>query len=103
MARGHSELKLKSDGATRWLALGALLLMLGLVIAGPSGLMAWSENLSLLDQRKDRLMAIKVEREVLQNRVELLDPNNPDRDMYSELVRDKLNYVHDDEQVLLIK
>ena len=36
-------------------ALAALLVMGGLAIAGPSGLLAWSENLRLLDQREAQL------------------------------------------------
>ena len=50
-------------------ALAALLVMGGLAIAGPSGLLAWSENLRLLDQREAQLAQLEAEREALENRV----------------------------------
>ena len=48
-------------------ALAALLVMGGLAIAGPSGLLAWSENLRLLDQREAQLAQLEAEREALEN------------------------------------
>lgn len=81
-------------------ALAALLLMGGVAIAGPSGLLAWSENLRLLDQRKAQLAGIEKERAALQNRVNLLDPDHVDPDMAGELLRSQLNVVHPDEVVI---
>ena len=84
-------------------ALFALLAMGLWITIGPSGLMAWSENLRLLDQRSERLKQVAVERDVLKNRVLLLDPDNTDRDLAGELVHGKLNYVHEDELVLVLR
>lgn len=84
------------------LALGALLVMAGLAIAGPSGLFAWSDNLRLRDQRETRLAKLIVERDRLQNRVDLLDPNNADPDLAGELVRSQMGVVHPDEVVVKI-
>ncbi len=72
----------------------------GLAIAGPSGLLSWSENLRLLDQRQEHLAELTKERDALRNRVALLDPDNADPDMVGELLRSQLNVVHPDEVVI---
>ena len=81
-------------------ALAALLIMGGIAIAGPSGLLAWSENLRLLDQRKEQLARIEKDRAALENKVDLLDPAHADPDMVGELLRSQLNVVHPDEVVI---
>jgi len=83
-------------------ALGILLLLGGLALAGPSGMLAWGENLSLLDERKARIAVLSAERDELQNRVALLDPNHVDPDLAGELVRRNLNVVHPDEVVITL-
>lgn len=92
----------KRDRRIRALALGCLLLIGGLSIAGPSGLLAWSDNLRLLDQRKAQIAALEEQREELQNRVALLDPDNADPDLVGELLRSDLNFVHPDEVVITL-
>lgn len=84
-------------------ALAALLVMGGLAIAGPSGFLAWSENLRLLDQREAQLAALEKERAALANKVELLDPEHADPDMVGELLRSQLNVVHPDEVVIKLE
>tara|TARA_B100000941_G_scaffold52922_1_gene34097 strand:+ start:343 stop:639 length:297 start_codon:yes stop_codon:yes gene_type:complete len=84
-------------------ALAALLVMGGLAIAGPSGLLAWSENLRLLDQREAQLAQLEAEREALENRVALLHPDHADPDMVGELLRSQLNVVHPDEVVIKLE
>ena len=88
---------------TQHAALAALLGMGGLAIAGPSGLLAWSENLRLLDQREAQLATLEAEREARENRVALLDPNHADPDMVGELLRSQLNVVHPDEVVIKLE
>ena len=100
-ARGN--LKLKRQGHVQGFALATLLLFGGLAIAGPSGFLAWSENLRMLDQRQQELKLVQVERDDLHNRVALLDPRNTDPDLAGELLRRNLNVVHQDEMVLLLK
>ena len=85
---------------TQHAALAALLVMGGLAIAGPSGLLAWSENLRVLDQREAQLASLEAEREALKNRVALLHPDHADPDMVGELLRSQLNVVHPDEVVI---
>ncbi len=88
---------------TQGLALACLLGMGGWVVAGPSGLLAWSENLRLLDQRHKEVAQLSAQRDELKNRVSLLDPRHADPDLAGELLRKNLNVVHPDEVVMLLK
>ncbi|MFA7588697.1 MAG: septum formation initiator [Novosphingobium sp.] len=81
----------------------ALLAMGALVLAGPSGLLAWSENQRMLEQRRAEFKQLSTERDELRNRVALLDPRNADPDLTGELLRSNLNVVHPDEMVMLLK
>ena len=85
---------------TRFGALGFLLLLAGLALAGPYGLLSWGENIALLEQRQDRIATLKAERAELQNLVAQLDPDHVDPDLATELVRRNLNVAHPDEYVL---
>ena len=85
------------------LALGLLLVMGGLAVAGPSGLLAWSENLRLLDERNQQIGSLEEQRAELKNRVALLDPNRADPDLVGELLRGNLNFVHPDEVVVMLE
>ena len=84
-------------------ALSGLLLMGGLAVAGPSGLLAWSENLQLRDQRTEQLASLQEERDTLRNRVDLLDPDHADPDLVGELLRSQLNVVRPDEVVVQLE
>ncbi len=84
------------------LALLALLVMGGFAIAGPSGILAWSENQRLLELRKAQVASLERESQSLRNRVNLLDPRNVDPDLAGQLLRDRLNVVHPDEMVILL-
>ena len=83
-------------------ALGALLMMAGFVVAGPSGVIAWTENERLLVQHEKRIAQLSAEREQLRNRVRLLDPRQADPDLAGELLRSNLNVAHPDEMVMLL-
>jgi cell division protein FtsB len=85
---------------TRLGALGVLLVLAGLALAGPYGLLSWGENIALLAQRQDRIATLQAERAELQNLVTQLDPDNVDPDLATELVRRNLNVAHPDEYVL---
>jgi cell division protein FtsB len=100
MRRTNPMSPIRKAKATQHAALAALLVMGGLAIAGPSGLLAWSENLRLLDQRQAQLTKIEAERKALENRVALLDPDHADPDMVGELLRSQLNVVHPNEVVI---
>ena len=84
-------------------ALACLLVLGGLALAGPYGLLSWSENRTVLHERQARVAALVEQRDELKNRVERLDPNNADPDLVGELVRRDLNVAHPDEYVLDLK
>ena len=94
--------RLASERLTQGLALICLLAMFGWVTVGPSGLLSWSENSRLLAQRQKELKQIESERDVLKNRVALLDPSHVDPDMAGQLLRSDLNVVHPNEMVLML-
>lgn len=81
-------------------ALLVLMLIGGLALIGPSGILAWGEQASRLEEHKARIAALQEERAELENRVTLLDPDNVDPDFASELVRGNLNVAHPDEYVV---
>lgn len=80
-----------------------LLVLGGIAIAGPSGLIAWSENQHLLELREQQFAELTSERDQLRNRVELLDPEHADADLAGQLLRSHLNVAHPDEMVMLLK
>ncbi|OJW72982.1 MAG: septum formation initiator [Sphingomonadales bacterium 63-6] len=100
MPRNDPTLLTPKDKLVQMGALGWLLVLGGLSLAGPSGVLAWGENLRLLDKREDQIAQLKAERDELQNRVALLDPNKADPDLVGELLRKNLNVVHQDEVVI---
>jgi cell division protein FtsB len=85
------------------LALGALLLLTGLAVAGPTGLLAWSENAAALKVREADIAKLTAKRDALRNRVMLLDPDAADPDLASELVREQLGVMREDEVVITLK
>jgi len=103
MRGGKGEPKLVKESLTQAIALICLLFMGGMVLAGPSGLLAWSENNRLLTEREKELKQLEVERNELRNRVALLDPRNVDPDMAGEMLRSNLHLLHPDEVLFLIK
>ena len=84
-------------------ALGGLLLLAGFAVAGPTGLLAWSENATALEQRKAEIAELTAKRDGLRNRVMLLDPEAADPDLASELVRDQLGVMREDEVVITLE
>lgn len=94
--------RLAKERVTQSLALVSLLIMGAWIAIGPSGILAWSENSRLLVERQKQLKEIEAQRDVLNNRVALLNPNHVDADITGELLRSDLNMVHPDEKVLLL-
>ncbi|HIQ17862.1 MAG TPA: septum formation initiator [Novosphingobium capsulatum] len=100
MKRRRPNLKMPRNSMTESLALLALLMMGAFAVAGPSGLLAWSENARLLEQRQKEVVLLTAERDRLSNRVNLLDPRHADPDLVGELLRADLNVAHPDEVVI---
>ena len=85
---------------TQAFALVALLVLGGATVAGPAGLLAWSENSRLLVEREAEVERLTAYRDELRNRVALLDPRHADPDLVGELLRKNLNVAHPDEIVI---
>lgn len=90
----------KREKRIQLLALVWLLLLGALALAGPFGLLSWSEKSAVLDMRDSQIAQLRMDAAVLANKVELLDPDNVDPDLASELVRHNLNVAHRDEFVI---
>ncbi|MEL1250215.1 FtsB family cell division protein [Aurantiacibacter gilvus] len=82
------------------IALLVLMLIGGMALIGPSGILAWGEQNSRLSDHEQRIAALQERRDDLQNRVDLLDPNNVDPDFATELVRGNLNVAHPDDYIV---
>lgn len=93
-------LRLPRETLSQNFALIALLVIGGVAVAGPSGVLAWSENNRLLEQREAELVELAARRDELRNRVALLDPRHADPDLVGELLRKNLNVAHPDEIVI---
>ena len=100
MKRRKSNLKLPRESLTQSFALVALLVLGAVALAGPSGVLAWTENARLLEQRQVEVKQLEAERDRLRNRVSLLDPRHADPDLVGELLRSDLNVAHPDELVI---
>jgi cell division protein FtsB len=103
MKRVRTEPRFARETVSQAMALGALLLMGAWALAGPSGLLAWSENLRTLEARQKEVQHLTLERDHLKNRVAQLDPRHVDPDLAGELLRSNLNVVHPDEMVMMLK
>ncbi len=72
-------------------------------IIGPNGALAYGDIEKHLARKKTELALLTKQRDVLKNRVGLLDPKNADPDMVDELVRKDLNVAHPDEVIVPLK
>ena len=103
MKRGGIISRLPPDQVKQGLALAGLLFLTVLAIAGPTGLLAWSENDKLLEQRRAQIAVLTEQRDELRNLVEGVDPEGADPDLVGELLRRNLNVVHPDEVVITLE
>lgn len=81
-------------------ALVALLLIAAYALLGPTGILAWADYKSTINERSKELAALEKERDALRNRQRLLDRDNVDPDLAGELMRKELNVVAPDEIVI---
>ena len=98
--RNLPPLPFMSERRIRIAVLGYLLLLGGLAIAGPTGLLAWGENERLLEQRHLQVAKLEARQADLENKVRLLDPDNADPDLVGELLRERMGVAHPDEIVV---
>ncbi len=87
--------------------LAAAGLALGVIIAwllfGSTGLFAWSDYTTALNNRRVQLAELQREQARLQNHQRLLDPRHVDPDLSEEMVREELNLLHPDDIVVPLK
>ncbi|MFC4255812.1 septum formation initiator [Croceibacterium xixiisoli] len=88
---------------SQFAALSYLLLLGGLALVGPYGALAWAESSALLEKRQAHIAELELQRADLSNNVDLLDPENADRDLAAELIRENLNVAHPDDYVMELK
>jgi len=100
MRRKQQTLRLPRDSLTQTMALIVLLVLGAMALAGPSGVLAWTENARSLDHNQREIVRLTALRDRLQNRVGLLDPRHADPDLVGELLRRDLNVAHPDEVIL---
>ena len=103
MREWRNQVRIQRGGLAQGFALMFLLVLGGLAVAGPSGLLAWGENQHLLSQRQTELVQLQADRDVMKNRVALLNPRHVDPDLTGELLRRDLNVLHPDEVVMILK
>ena len=72
-------------------------------VLGPNGILAYGDYKRQLARRERDYAALDQQREVLKNRVKLLDPDHANPDMVDEMTRKELNVVHPDEVIVPLK
>ncbi len=71
-------------------------------VLGPNGALAYGDYQRQLAKKNREFAAIDAKREMLKNRVALLDPRHANPDLVDELVRKELNVAHPDEVIVPI-
>jgi cell division protein FtsB len=95
--------RLQTEQLRQFGAIAVLLAITGFSVAGPTGLLAWSENVTALEARTAEIAELTAHRDALRNRVKLLDLGGADPDLASELVRENLGVMHEDEVVITLE
>jgi cell division protein FtsB len=72
-------------------------------VLGPNGVLALGEYKKQLEKRERAYASLDHRREVLRNKVTLLDPRHANPDMVDELVRKELNVTHPDEVIVPLR
>lgn len=72
-------------------------------VVGSNGALAYGDYHRQLARKEQHLVALEARREVLRNRVALLDPRHANPDLVDELVRKELNVAHPDEVIVPIR
>ena len=85
-----------------WPALAVMVMAFfgGYAVLGANGTFAFGEYKRQVAKREHYYAALDHKREVLRNRVALLDPRHANPDMVDELVRRELNVAHPDEVIV---
>ena len=85
-----------------WPAVGLTLMAFfgAYAVWGPNGMFAYGDYKRQLALREKHYAVLDHRREVLKNRVALLNPDHANPDMVDEMVRKELNVAHPDEVIV---
>ncbi|MEG3164301.1 septum formation initiator family protein [Sphingomonas sp. PB2P19] len=85
-----------------WPAVGLTLMAFfgAYAVLGSNGMFAYGDYRRQLAVREKHYAALDRKREVLKNRVALLNPDHANPDMVDEMVRKELNVAHPDEVIV---
>ena len=72
-------------------------------VLGRNGVLAYGDYKRQLAQREIEYRTLDQRRQVLRNRVALLDPDHANPDLVDEMVRKELNVAHPDEVIVPLK
>lgn len=72
----------------------------GYAVIGPNGMLAYGDYRHQLERREVAYAALQKQRDVLRNRVNLLDPRHANPDLAEELVRKQLKLANPDEVIV---
>lgn len=72
----------------------------GYALIGPNGVIAWGDYRHALAEKQVELHRLEARKQVVQNRVALLDPKKANPDLADELIRKRLGYSHPDEIII---
>jgi cell division protein FtsB len=81
----------------------ALVLIVGWLLFGTTGLFAWGDYSRSLNSRQAELTELRGELASLENRQRLLNPRAADPDLVDEIVRRDLNLLHPDDIVVPLR
>jgi cell division protein FtsB len=81
----------------------ALILIVGWLLFGTTGLFAWGDYSRSLNARQAELTELRGELASLENRQRLLNPRAADPDLVDEIVRRDLNLLHPDDIVVPLR
>lgn len=86
--------------AWQGLGVGIIAVFAGYALFGANGVLAWGDYSQRLAAHSIELAKLEKEREVLLNRVALVDPRRADPDMVDELIRKDLGLTRPDEVII---
>jgi cell division protein FtsB len=88
-----------------WPAVGLTLMAFfgAYAVLGPNGMFAYGDYKRQLAKRERDYAVLDRRREVLKNRVALLNPDHANPDMVDEMVRKELNVAHPDEVIVPLR
>jgi cell division protein FtsB len=86
--------------AWRGFAVAIIAVFGGYALFGANGVLAWGDYSNRLATHRVELAQLQAERDLLQHRVDLVNPGQADSDMVDELIRKDLGLARPDEVII---